>query len=57
LVKEELDIIPAKAQVIQIMQEKAVYLDEEGERCVKSATRPVHPIGKGVGTCQPVLDT
>jgi len=50
LVKEELDIIPAKAQVIQIMQEKAVYLDEEGERCVKSATRPVHPIGKGVAS-------
>jgi transposase len=50
LVKEELDIIPAQVQVIQIMQEKAVYLDEDGERTVKAATRPVHPIGKSVAS-------
>ena len=49
-VKEELDIIPAQVQVIEVMQEKAVYLDEHGERCIKSATRPVHPIGKGVAS-------
>ena len=49
-VKEELDVIPAKIQVIEIMQEKAVYLDEDGERCLKSAERPVHPIGKGIGS-------
>ena len=49
-VKEELDIIPAKVQVIEIMQEKAVYLDEEGERSVKSAVRPAHPIGKSVAS-------
>jgi len=49
-VKEELDYIPAQIQVIEIMQEKAVYLDEDGERSVKSATRPVHPIGKGVAS-------
>jgi transposase len=48
--KEELDIIPAQIQVIEIMQEKAVYLDEQGERCVRSATRPVHPIGKSVAS-------
>ncbi len=49
-VKEELDVIPAKVQVIEIMQEKAVYLDEDGERCLESAERPVHPIGKGIGS-------
>ena len=49
-VKEELDIIPAQIQVIEIMQEKAVYLDKEGERRVKSATRPVHPIGKSIAS-------
>lgn len=45
-VKEELDIVPAKVQVIEIMQEKAVYLDNEGERSLKAAQRPTHPIGK-----------
>ena len=45
-VKEELDIVPAKVQVIEIMQEKAVYLDDEGERSLKAAQRPAHPIGK-----------
>ena len=49
-VKEELDIIPAKVQVIEIMQEKAVYLDEQSERSVKSAVRPAHPIGKSVAS-------
>lgn len=49
-VKEELDIIPAQVQVIEIMQEKAVYLDEDGERCLKSAKRPAHPIGKSVAS-------
>lgn len=48
--KEELDVIPAKIQVIEIMQEKAVYLDSDGERCVKSATRPAHPIGKSIAS-------
>lgn len=49
-VKEELDIIPAQAQVIEIMQEKAVYRDEQNERCLKSAHRPAHPIGKSVAS-------
>lgn len=49
-VKEELDIVPAHAQVIEIMQEKAVYLDEDGERAIKSAERPAHPIGKSVAS-------
>lgn len=47
-VKEELDIIPAQVQVIEVMQEKAVYLNEEGERSIKSALRPAHPIGKSL---------
>ena len=49
-VKEELDIIPAQVQVIEIMQEKAVFLDENGERSLKAATRPTHPIGKSVAS-------
>ena len=49
-VKEELDIIPAQVQVIEIMQEKAVYRDEDGERSIKSAERPAHPIGKSVAS-------
>jgi len=48
--KEELDIIPARVQVIEIMQEKAVYLDEDGERAIKNADRPAHPIGKSVAS-------
>ncbi len=49
-VKEELDIVPAKVQVIEIMQEKAVYLDDEGERSLKAAQRPAHPIGKSAAS-------
>ena len=49
-VKEELDIIPAQVQVIEILQEKAVYRDEDGERCLKSAAREAHPIGKSVAS-------
>ncbi len=49
-VKEELDIIPAQVQVIEIMQEKAVYRNADGERCLKSAERPAHPIGKSVAS-------
>ena len=51
-VKEELDIIPAIVQVIEIMQEKAVYLDEDGERCLRAAVRPVHPAGKSIASIQ-----
>jgi len=44
--KEELDIIPAKVRIIEHMQEKAVFVDDEGERSIKVATMPKHPIGK-----------
>ena len=41
--KEELDIVPAKARVIEYLQEKAVFLDE-GERQLKAAELPRHPL-------------
>lgn len=49
-VKEELDIVPARVQVIEIMQEKAVFLDQDGERSLKAAERPRHPIGRSVAS-------
>lgn len=49
-VKEELDIVPAQVRVIEHMQEKAVYLDEQGNRQVVAAERPVHPLGKSVAS-------
>ena len=45
-VKEELDIVPARAQVLEYWQEKAVFDNEWGESTIKSAARPVHPLGK-----------
>lgn len=50
MVKEELDITPAKVQVIQWMQEKAVYTDEQGKRVVEAAARDPHPLGKSVAS-------
>lgn len=47
-VKEELDITPAKVQVIEHLQEKAIYLDENGQRKVMAAIRPAHPLGKSI---------
>lgn len=44
-VKEELDIVPAKVQVLEYMQEKAVFV-EDGQRKIKTANLPKHPIGK-----------
>ena len=49
-VKEELDITPAKVQVIEHLQEKAVYLDDEGKRCLREAKQPAHPLGKSVAS-------
>lgn len=49
-VKEELDITPARVQVIEYLQEKAVYLDESGERKLKAASRPAHPLGKCIAS-------
>jgi len=49
-VKEELDIIPAQVQVIEIMQEKAVFLSEAKERKLLSASLPKHPLPKAVAS-------
>ena len=50
-VKEELDIVPAKARVIEHLQEKAVFLDTEGKRTMIAAQRPAHPLGKAIASC------
>lgn len=49
-VKEELDITPAQVQVIEYLQEKAVYLDDNGQRKIVAAERPVHPLGKSIAS-------
>ena len=49
-IKEELDIIPAQARVIEYWQEKAVFGDEIGENTIISAQRPVHPLGKSIAS-------
>ena len=48
--KEELDIIPAKAQVIEHLQEKAVFADENGKRRLVTADKPPHPLGKAIAS-------
>lgn len=48
-VKEELDIIPAQARVVEYMQEKAVFATKEG-RQILSATLPLHPLGKAIAS-------
>ena len=50
-VKEELDIIPAKAQVLEYWQEKAVFDGAEGE-FIKAAPRRPHPLGKCIASVQ-----
>lgn len=56
-VREELDIIPAKVRVKEILQEKAVFLEPQDDnqperRIIKAAELPRHPIPKSaVTTC------
>lgn len=45
-VKEELDYIPAKVQVLEYWQEKAVFAQDDGTDRMISASRPIHPLGK-----------
>ena len=45
-VKEELDIIPSQARVLEYWQEKAVFEDEAGNTQINTAARPAHPLGK-----------
>jgi transposase len=47
--KEELDIVPAKARVIEYLQEKAVFVEEE-TRQVKAAELPKHPLNKCIAS-------
>ena len=49
LVKEELDIIPAKVRVLEYLQEKAIF-KKEGHRIIKTATMPKHPLGKSIAS-------
>ncbi|HHJ18828.1 MAG TPA: IS66 family transposase, partial [Gammaproteobacteria bacterium] len=49
-VKEELDIVPAKVRVLEYLQEKAVFKTDEGEKTIKAAERPLHPLGKVIAS-------
>jgi len=49
-VKEELDIVPAKSQVIEYWQEKAVFDDADGEQRIVAAPRQPHPLGKCIAS-------
>jgi len=48
-VKEELDIIPAKVRILEYMQEKAIFVEQE-QRQIKTAALPKHPLGKVMGS-------
>ena len=56
VVKEELDITPAKARVIEYLQEKAVFIDEtidnqtQSPRRVVAAKLPKHPLNKCIAS-------
>ena len=45
-VKEELEYIPAKLNVLEYWQEKAVFNGVNGDDRMVAAQRPVHPLGK-----------
>ncbi|NVK30574.1 MAG: IS66 family transposase [Gammaproteobacteria bacterium] len=45
-VKEELHIVPAQFSVREYYQEKALIIDDQGERSILNAERPEHPLGK-----------
>lgn len=51
-VKEELDIIPAQARVIEYWQEKAVFDGGDGAARIATAARPIHPLGKCLASVQ-----
>ena len=55
VVKEELDIEPAKARVVEHLQEKAVFIDnadddKASERRIVAAKRPLHPLNKCIAS-------
>jgi len=49
-VREELDIIPAKVQILEYMQEKAVFKDVQGNSTIKLAEVIKNPIAKAMGS-------
>ncbi|WP_143869684.1 IS66 family transposase [Catenovulum sediminis] len=49
-VREELDIIPAQVRVLEYMQEKAVFKDEQDKRIIKAAEVTLHPVAKAMGS-------
>ncbi|PCH93576.1 MAG: IS66 family transposase [Gammaproteobacteria bacterium] len=49
-VREELDIVPAKVQILEYMQEKAVFKDEQGNSTIKLADMVKNPIAKAMGS-------
>ena len=49
-VREELDIIPANVQILEYMQEKAVFMTVDNERVIKVADVIKHPIPKAMGS-------
>lgn len=49
-VREELDIIPAKVQILEYMQEKAVFMTANNARTLKAAELIKHPIPKAMGS-------
>jgi transposase len=51
-IKEELDIIPAQARVIEYWQEKAVFDEPDGSQRIETAMRPIHPLGKCMASIQ-----
>jgi transposase len=50
-VKEELDIVPAQARVLEYWQEKAVF-EHGGEQQMVAAQRTPHPLGKCIASVQ-----
>ena len=53
-VKEELDIVPAKVQILEYFQEKAVFenADNKESSYIKKAVMPKHPLAKSMGSIQ-----
>ncbi len=49
-IKEELDIVPPQVNVIEILQEKAVFSNDAGQRRLVSAVPPKHPLPKAVAS-------
>ena len=51
-VREELDIVPAKVQILEYFQQKAVFAapEDKESRIIKSAEMPKHPLAKSMGS-------